>query len=106
MAGSDELQVRYGHPVQWPVQRADVVERMLASQAAMPDFLRLAMRVATRCFDFWGLVTCGSRFQNLAGDLRRMQLDGWKNSRFDFCRNFVRFYESLYLLIVMEEDSE
>jgi len=72
----------------------------------MPDFLRLAMRVATRSFDYWGLVTCGSRFQKLSGDLRRLQLDAWKNSRFDFCRNFVRFYESLYLLIVMEEDAE
>ena len=101
---SNELQRRYGNPGKQSPQPDAVVGKILASQAAMPDFLRLAMQLLTWGFDYSGLFTAGSRFRSMSPDMQSRQLDAWKNSRFDVCRNFTRFYESLYLLIVMEED--
>jgi hypothetical protein len=84
----------------------DVVGQILQCQAAMPDFLRLGMQLLTWVFDYWGLITSGSRFHRMPTELQRRQLESWTNSRLDVCRNFVRFYASLYFLIVLEEDAQ
>lgn len=102
---SDELRLRYEISGQPLAQPDEIAGRILASQTAMPDFLRLPMRALTWTFDFWGLIASGVRFRNMPAELRSQQLDSWKASRFDVCRSFVRFYESLFLLIVLDEDA-
>ena len=86
------------------MQDFDVVGKIVACQAAMPDYLRLVMQLLTWLFDYSSLVTSGSRFRSMSSELQTRQLDAWRSSRFDVFRKFVYFYESLYLLIVMDED--
>lgn len=101
----EQLQHIYGNCGKPSLPRCeDVAGQVLKSQAAMPDYLRLGMRLLTWFFDYWGLVTSGSRFHRMPTELQRRQLDSWAKSRLDVCQNFVRFYASLYFLIVMEED--
>jgi len=102
-----ELQRRYADAI--PQDRSgefDPVKELVSCQEAMPDFLRHPMRLLTWIFDWWGLVSGGRRFQNLDVEHQAAQLDAWRNSRLEFCRNFVRFYESYFLLAVMQEDAE
>jgi hypothetical protein len=102
-----QLQNKYGTAGQSEVlDNRDVAGQILQCQAAMPDFLRLGMGLLTWVFDYWGLLTSGSRFHRMPTELQRRQLDSWANSPLDVCRNFVRFYTSLYFLIVMEEDAQ
>ena len=84
---------------------ARVADAIIECQRAMPDYLRLPMRVLTLVFDYWGWISGGSRFERLDDVARAQQFNTWKYSRFGFCRNFVRFYESLYLLITLQEDA-
>jgi hypothetical protein len=79
---------------------------MLECEQLMPDFLQFPMRRLTQVFNIWGIVNGGKRYQNLAAEDQAAQLDAWRNSRFELCRNFVRFYESLFLLVVMQEKAE
>ena len=83
---------------------AVVTTEIIERQRAMPDYLRFPMRVLTYGFDAVGMFNGGKRFQNMNREARTRQLDAWKNSRFGVCRNFVRFYESLYLLITLQEE--
>ena len=81
-----------------------VVNEIIERQSAMPDYLRFPMRVLTYGFDVIGMLNGGKRFQNMTSEARAHQLNAWKHSRFGVCRNFVRFYESLYLLITLQEE--
>ena len=83
---------------------AVVVAEIIERQSAMPDYLQFPMRVLTYGFDVIGMFNGGKRFQNMNSDARARQLDAWKHSHFGVCRNFVRFYESLYLLITLQEE--
>ena len=69
----------------------------------MPDYLRLPMRLATFAFDWSGLLSSGKRFQSAPLEAQRRHMESWKKSRIGACRNFIRFYESLYLLIALQE---
>ena len=82
----------------------DIAAEILGRQAEMPDYLRFPMRVATRVFDVAGVFSGGQRFQEKDGPARAKQLSKWKYSRIGACRNFVRFYESLFFLIALQED--
>ena len=81
-----------------------VVKEIIERQRYMPDYLQFPMRVLTYGFDVIGMFNGGKRFQNMNSEARAHQLNAWKNSRFGVCRNFVRFYESLYLLITLQEE--
>jgi len=82
----------------------DVAAEILGRQEAMPDYLRAPMWVATLLFDAAGIFSGGRRFQEKDGPARANQLRKWKHSSLGACRNFVRFYESLFFLIVLQED--
>lgn len=102
-----ELRRRYADAIPPSTGDADdVTSEMLECEQLMPDFLRPPMRWLTRIFNVWGIVSGGKRFQNLDAEGQAAQLDAWRNSRFELCRNFVRFYESLFLLVVMQEKAE
>jgi hypothetical protein len=103
---SAELQRRYADAdLESHRETGSVVSEIIERQGAMPDYLRLPTRMLTHIFDYWGLVVAGKRFQNLDAAGQAGLIDAWKSSRFNVCRNFVRFYESLYLLIIMQEDA-
>ncbi|MGI9290079.1 MAG: hypothetical protein ACR2QG_02240 [Gammaproteobacteria bacterium] len=78
---------------------ADIV----GQHGRMPDYLRLPLLIATYVFDFAGLFSGGKRFRHKDSESRQMQLETWKRSRVGSCRNFVRFYESLFLLVALQE---
>ena len=82
----------------------DIAVEILGRQAAMPDYLRFPMWMATMLFDVAGVISGGRRFQEKDGPARARQLNKWKYSRIGACRNFVRFYESLFFLISLQED--
>lgn len=83
----------------------NVVNEILASEQRMPDYLRFPLRALTSLFNYSGIVLAGGRFQSIGPSQQAAMIESWRGSRFNFCRNFVRFYESLYLLIVMQEDT-
>ena len=61
----------------------------------MPDYLGLAMRMLTVCFELSSLIWAGRRFHLLPHAQRWRQVQRWQNARFGPCRDFVRFYTSL-----------
>jgi hypothetical protein len=72
-----------------------VLRYVLDQQGRMPDYLRWPMRCLTLAFDWWGVFRGGGRFHRLSPAARRRQLAEWRAARLGFCRDFVRFYESL-----------
>ena len=82
----------------------DIAAEMLARRAAMPDYLRFPMWAATVLFDVVGVFSGGRRFQEKDTEGRVRQLHKWKHSSIGSCRNFVRFYESLFFLIALQDD--
>ena len=95
----------------WPTHNdaptaAAVTSAIVEAQQLMPDYLRMPMRVLTLLFDCTGILRGGRLFRALPLDARQAQLAAWRDSRIGLCRNFVRFYESLFLLIVLQEGGE
>jgi hypothetical protein len=82
----------------------DIATEILGCLACMPDYLRLPMWAATLVFDVSGLFSGGCRFHAKDAAGRAAQLNSWKHSSVGACRNFIRFYESLFLLIALQED--
>jgi hypothetical protein len=82
----------------------EIATEILGRRACMPDYLRLPMWVATLVFDLSGVLSGGRMFHAKSDEAQIAQLQSWKTSRIGACRNFVRFYESLFLLIVLQEE--
>jgi hypothetical protein len=61
----------------------------------MPDFLRFPIACLTLIFDLVGIAYGGSPFHRLPHSVRWRQIESWKNSPIGFCRDLIRFYESL-----------
>ena len=85
------------------VDADSIAAEIIGQQGCMPDYLRLPLRVATRLFDWSGILSGGKRFQAKGEAAQLVQLERWKHSRLGACRNFIRFYESLFLLIALQE---
>ncbi len=74
------------------------VVRFVAEQRRRsPSFLKLPLAVLTLIFDGCGVVRSGSRFHKQGHAVRWKQISAWRESRFGFCRDLMRFYESLTL---------
>jgi hypothetical protein len=89
------------------IERPDssvIAAEIIASQGNMPDYLRTPMRLLTWVFDWSGLFHGGRRFCKLESAHQLALINAWRNSSIGLCRNFVRFYESLFLLIALQED--
>lgn len=105
VAISDVLEKEYLHDAGVAIPATDVIAgEIIGAQHRMPDYLRAPMYVMTFGFDMLGLLRGGRRFQNLDHDRRLVCIDAWRNSRLGVLRSFVRFYESLFLLIALQED--
>jgi len=72
-----------------------VVRFVLEQQRRMPDFLRPPMLVLTLLFNVHSLLKSGRFFHRLPHSRRWSHVQDWKQSRFGFRRDLVRFYESL-----------
>ncbi|HMJ89737.1 MAG TPA: GMC family oxidoreductase N-terminal domain-containing protein, partial [Candidatus Acidoferrum sp.] len=70
----------------------------------MPDLLRLPMRVLTIVFGFAGLFWGGRFFHQLPPEKREQQLRWWEVASFSFCRDFVRFHQTLVVLGVNDRE--
>ncbi|MDP6437033.1 MAG: hypothetical protein QF790_09655 [Gammaproteobacteria bacterium] len=81
-----------------------IAAEIIGAQRSMPDYLRLPMYLMTWYFDMSGLVRSGRRFQSLDQEQKLGCINAWRNSRIGTLRSFVRFYESLFLLIALQED--
>ena len=76
----------------------DVVRFLEHQIRAMTDFLRPPMRSLTILFDLAGFLHLGGLFHRQPPEARLSQIRAWRGSRLGFCRDFIRFYESLALL--------
>lgn len=73
----------------------EVTRFVLQQHNRMPDFLRLPIICLTLAFDLAGIVQGGALFHRLPHSVRWRQIESWKNSSIGFCRDLIRFYESL-----------
>ena len=73
----------------------EVVGFVLQQHSRMPDYLRLPIVVLTLVFDLWGILQGGALFHRLPHSVRWHQIDLWQSSPIGFCRDLIRFYESL-----------
>lgn len=73
-------------------QRVMICVYILATVAAMPDYLRLAFRCLALLFDWWSLLLHRQRFHHLDQAQRLRQIDAWRSSRLGFRRSFVAFF--------------
>jgi len=81
-----------------------LTDEIIAQQRRMPDYLPFPIAVLTWLFEFSGILFTLQRFSRQSSDARAKQLLAWKNSPIGVCRNFVRFYESLFLLVALDDD--
>jgi hypothetical protein len=84
----------------------EVVEFVLEQHQRMPDFLRFPILILTLILDGLTLLWRGAPFHTLPPNLRSQQIEAWRNSRFSFCRDLIRFYESLTLFSWYSLNSE
>lgn len=75
----------------------EVVHFVLQQYSRMPDFLQLPIVVLTLIFDMWGIVQGGTLFHRSPPSVRWLQIQSWRRSPIGFCRDLIRFYESLAL---------
>ena len=72
-----------------------VASFVLNQHSRMPDFLQFPIACLTLIFDLAGIIYGGSLFHRLPHSVRWQQIESWKNSPIGFCRDLIRFYESL-----------
>jgi len=75
----------------------DAVRFVLGQHGRMTAHMRFPLIVLTLVFDWWGLVRFGGLFHRLSHGQRWRQIEAWQASSFGFCRDLMRFYESLVL---------
>ncbi|WRH68760.1 MAG: hypothetical protein RSE13_11825 [Planktothrix sp. GU0601_MAG3] len=75
-----------------------VVNFVIEQQNKMPDYLQFPLFILTLIFDIWGLLCTGSFFHSQSPSVRQQQIQAWKNSPLQICRDLIKFYESLVVL--------
>jgi len=68
---------------------------VMSSQANMPDYLGLGVRIATLVFDAWPYATRAKPFHRLGTAERVAQVAAWENSALGIHRKLILFYRSL-----------
>ena len=72
-----------------------VTRFVMEQHGRMPHFLRLPLKIATLIFDAWTIPTAGRPFHRLPHEQRWRVIESWKQSPMSFCRDLIKFYESL-----------
>lgn len=96
------------HEVAPALQRPhnDLTRFLLGQQERLPDFLRAPIRALTLGFDVWGGLRTGNLFHHQPPERRERLLAAWRNGRFAFQRDFVRYWESLALLALYSREND
>lgn len=87
----------------------NAVARFVVEQhGRAPDFLRLALALATCVLDASAVLLAGRPFRRLPPARRRRVLATWARAPLGPCRDLVRFYESLVVFgwTAMREDAD
>ncbi len=104
IAISEVLSDQHLRDIDEPMPSSDAIAaEIIACQQNLPDYLSLPMRILTWCFGLSSLPGNWCTFHRLDLSRQFAQLQYWRNSKFGVCRNFVRFYESLFLLAALQE---
>jgi hypothetical protein len=74
---------------------AAVTRFLLATYAAMPDYLRAPLRLLTLLFGVSGIATAGRGFHRLPQEARLRQIEAWRSSSVGFRRDLIKFFETL-----------
>ena len=94
-----ELAAAHGGVAREPFPAYNDVVRFVVEQIGrMPEFLGLAIRIATAGFGASRLLTEFSFFHRREPGRRRAQVDAWKRSRLAPCQDLMKFYSSLVVL--------
>ena len=88
------LIAEHGGAAYSPVHNA-VARFVVEQHGRAPDFLRLALALATVVLDASGVLLAGRPFRRLEPARRRGVLGAWARAPLGPCRDLVRFYESL-----------
>ncbi|MGL5082118.1 MAG: hypothetical protein ACRC8A_11590 [Microcoleaceae cyanobacterium] len=75
-----------------------VVHFVLGQHLRMPDYLQFPILILTLIFDIIGVLQGNRPFHHQSPQVRSQQIDLWRNSSIGFCRDLIRFYESLTVL--------
>jgi hypothetical protein len=86
-----------------PVDASAIADEIITRQRHIPDYLRFPIRTLTHAFNVLAIFRGGKRFQHMPAEQRIEHILAWKRSRLGLCRNLIRFYESLFLLIALQE---
>jgi choline dehydrogenase-like flavoprotein len=84
----------------------DLTQFLLSQHARLPDYLRAPMKALAWSFDVLGAWRGGSRFHHQPPELRERHLAAWRHGRFEFQRDFVRYFESLALVALYARDPQ
>ncbi|MCX8092189.1 MAG: GMC family oxidoreductase [Verrucomicrobiae bacterium] len=84
----------------------DLTQFLLSQQARLPDWLRAPMKALIAGFDLAGVLRSGRLFHHLPPEQRERLLAGWRNGRFAFQREFIRYCESLALMALYSRGGE
>lgn len=76
----------------------DLTAFVLQQHSRMPDYLRIPMLIATLGFDSEAFARTGIPFHRHRPELRRGQVQAWKNARLGVQRDLIRYFESLVTL--------
>jgi choline dehydrogenase-like flavoprotein len=76
----------------------DLVRFVLQQHSRMPDYLRTPLKAATLAFDLMGFARTCIRFHTQPPSSRLTQIARWKKSRLAYCRDLIRYHESLSTL--------
>jgi hypothetical protein len=71
----------------------------------MPDYLRFPFKFLTLLFDAWSLPFTGRPFHRASHEQRSRQMRAWKGSALGFCRDLIKFYETLVIFASYSERS-
>jgi choline dehydrogenase-like flavoprotein len=73
----------------------DLTRFVLQQHSRLPDYLRAPLEAATLGFDLLGFLATATRFHSQSPNVRSRQVARWKKSRIAFCRDLMRYHESL-----------
>ncbi len=82
----------------------DLTRFILNQHSRLAGYLRSPLLAATLGFDLSGFLPNGKLFHHQDPAARSQQIAAWKNSRFGFQRDLIRYFESLAVLALFTRD--
>jgi hypothetical protein len=80
-----------------PPVRDAVIRFVLDQGGRMPDYLCYPFKCLVLVFGAWPLLLKGRLFHKLSPEDRAQQVRSWRNSKLNFRRDFIKFYETFVI---------